>query len=106
MLKLWLPPNVWFQGSQSTRTGGLAFRNGQTCSSIFWLEQSMRWVLSTPFGNPVDPDVKRIFATVSGVTRARALSTADPGVVCKMTANSSADAPLGGSPLTTNVTPL
>jgi hypothetical protein len=25
----------------------------------------MRWVLSTPLGKPVEPDVKRIFATAS-----------------------------------------
>jgi hypothetical protein len=30
------------------------------------LADSIRWVLSTPFGAPVDPEVKRIFATVSG----------------------------------------
>ena len=28
----------------------------------------MRWVLSTPLGKPVEPDVKRIFATASQET--------------------------------------
>ena len=35
----------------------------------------------TPFGTPVDPEVKRIFATVSGPTAAWARSTASVGVV-------------------------
>ena len=32
----------------------------------------MRWVFSTPFGRPVEPDVKRIFATASQGTAAEA----------------------------------
>ena len=44
------------------------------------MAQSMRWVLMTPFGCPVEPEVKRIFATVSGPTSACAASTA--GVAC------------------------
>ena len=28
----------------------------------------MRWVLSTPFGNPVEPEVKSTFATASQAT--------------------------------------
>ena len=75
MLKQKLPPNVWFQGSQSTSTGGRSSRNGHTCAAICWFEQSMRWVLTTPFGVPVEPEVKRIFATVSGPIRANASST-------------------------------
>ena len=27
--KLWLPPNVWLHGSQSTTTGARVFKNGQ-----------------------------------------------------------------------------
>ena len=35
----------------------------------------MRWVLITAFGVPVEPEVNRNFATVSGVTRACAAAT-------------------------------
>ena len=34
--------------------------------SIAWLEQSMRWVLMTPLGTPVEPEVNSSLATVSG----------------------------------------
>ena len=39
----------------------------------------MRCVVTTPFGLPVEPEVNRIFATVSGVTRVCAASTAARG---------------------------
>ena len=67
--RLWLPPNVWLHGSQSTSTGGSAPMNGHTWPSACWLEHSIRCVLITPFGVPVDPEVNRIFATVSGPER-------------------------------------
>ena len=35
----------------------------------------MRWVLITAFGVPVEPDVNRNFAMVSGVTAAKAFAT-------------------------------
>ena len=63
---LWLPPKVWLHGSQSTITGRSAARNGHTWRIICWLADSIRCVFSTPFGAPVDPEVNRIFATVSG----------------------------------------
>ena len=44
--------------------------------SICWFEQSMRCVLITPFGLPVEPEVNRNLAMVSGPTRAAAASTA------------------------------
>jgi hypothetical protein len=66
MFMLWLPPKVWLQGSQSTVTGRSPVRNGHTCRIICWLADSIRWVLSTPFGAPVEPEVNRIFATASG----------------------------------------
>ena len=40
----------------------------------------MRWVLTTPLGMPVDPEVNSTFATVSGPTLACAASTAAVGV--------------------------
>ncbi len=46
----------------------------------------MRWVLITPFGAPVDPDVKSTLATVSGPTRACASSTAAVAVVARSAA--------------------
>ena len=69
MFTLWLPPNVWLHGSQSTITGRSWRRKGQACPIIRWLAASIRWVFSTPFGDPVDPDVKRIFAIPSGLRR-------------------------------------
>ena len=47
----------------------------------------MRWVFSTPFGRPVEPEVKRILAAWSGLTRACAASTADAGGVCNSAAS-------------------
>ena len=35
----------------------------------------MRWVLMTAFGVPVEPEVNRNFAIVSGVTAAKAFAT-------------------------------
>ena len=32
MPKSWLPPKVWFHGSQSTSTGGSSARNGEACA--------------------------------------------------------------------------
>src|SRR5919202_3981199 len=98
MLKLWLPPKVWFHGSQSRSTGGEARRNGQTCASICWFAQSMRWVLITPFGKPVEPEVKRTFATVSGPTAPDAAATAPVGHVATRSVNGVARTPAGGLP--------
>src|SRR3954452_4788525 len=64
-LKLWLPPKVWFHGSQSTNTGGVSFVKGQICASDCCLADSIRWVLMTPLGIAVEPLVKRILATLS-----------------------------------------
>ena len=75
MLKLWLPPNVWLHGSQSTTTGGSSCTKAKPAASIAWLAHSMRWVLITPFGCPVEPEVNRNLAMVSGVTRACAAAT-------------------------------
>src|SRR5687768_11841214 len=83
MPKLWLPPAVWFQGSQQHRTGGSSPRNGSTDRIMTWFEHSIRWVLMTPFGRPVDPDVNKTFAIVSAPTRSRAASTAADGSTCR-----------------------
>jgi len=43
-----------------------------------WFEVIMRWVLMTPLGVPVEPEVNRSFAIVSGPTFAFAASTSGP----------------------------
>ena len=68
MPTLWLPPKVWFQGSQSTSTGGSSARKAKHWRSICWLAQIMRWVLITPLGCLVEPEVNRNLAMVSGPT--------------------------------------
>ena len=68
--RLWLAPNVWLHGSQSTSTGGSAPGTATPARAIRWLAHSMPWVLITPFGAPVEPDVNRSFATVCGPTAA------------------------------------
>ena len=45
-----------------------------------WFEHHMRCVLITAFGVPVEPEVNRNLATVSGVTAACAASAAPVGV--------------------------
>src|SRR5437660_11801458 len=85
-LKLKLPPKVWFHGSQSTITGGRSSTKGQACASICWFAHSMRCVLITPFGVPVEPEVNRIFATDSGFTFENSLSIVEPGLVSRSSA--------------------
>ncbi|HEY5397136.1 MAG TPA: hypothetical protein VIL16_17255 [Trebonia sp.] len=95
---LWLPPNVWLHGSQSTITGRSAARNGHACRIICWLAASIRWVLITPLGVPVDPEVNRILATASpsslsnascpvgpGSVSSRSASCSEPGLVSRLT---------------------
>ncbi len=87
MFTLWLPPKVWLHGSQSTMTGRSPARKGQACLIICWFAASIRWVLSTPLGAPVDPEVKRIFATASGPSAAKAASTSGPASVASRLAS-------------------
>ena len=47
----------------------------------------MRWVLITPLGMPVEPEVNSTLATVSGPTLACAASTAAVGVVARRSEN-------------------
>ncbi len=75
MPTLWLPPKVWFHGSQSSSTGGASPKQGKVCSSICWLLHSMRCVVVTALGCRVEPEVSRNLAIVSGPTRALAAST-------------------------------
>src|SRR3954462_4919919 len=58
-----LLPIVWRHGSPSTWTGA---SGGDTSRLPICRELAiMRCVFSTPFGNPVEPDEKRIFATAA-----------------------------------------
>src|SRR5450759_5545417 len=75
MLKLWLLPKVWLHGSQSTTTGGSSATKAKPAPIIAWFHDSMRWVLMTPLGFPVEPEVNRNFAIVSGVILALAAAT-------------------------------
>src|SRR6516165_6390448 len=76
MLKLLLPPAVWFHGAQSTMIGGCSVRQGATCRFICELAQIIPCVLITAFGIPVEPDVKRNLAIVCRLTWAAAAATA------------------------------
>ena len=75
MLKLWLLPKVWLQGSQSTTTGGSSLTKAKPDPSIAWFEHSMRCVLMTALGFPVEPEVNRNLAIVSGDTARCAAAT-------------------------------
>ena len=68
-------------------TGGFSARNGQTWAIACWFEHSMRWVLITPFGMPVEPEVNRYLHTVSGRMAAKAVASAGPGRVWVSLAN-------------------
>ena len=84
---MWLPPKVWFHGSQSTSTGGSSASGGKHWRIICWFAHSMRCVLITPLGSLVEPEVNRNLAIVSGPTRAWAASTAAVGAVASSSAN-------------------
>src|ERR1700678_2493448 len=72
MPTLLLEPNVCAHGAQSTRIGGSSFTNGSASAYMTWFELSIRWVLTTALGWPVEPDVSRNLAIPSGVMAARA----------------------------------
>src|SRR6185437_6560137 len=59
-------------------------RNDQVCALACWLEVSMRWVLITALGVPVEPEVNRNFAIVSGVIAANAVATSGVSGVAAM----------------------
>src|SRR3954463_7937877 len=77
----------------------MASRNGQVCALACWLEVSMRWVLITAFGVPVEPEVNRNFAIVSGPTAAKAFAAASLSGVAAIDRNEIASSP-SASPLT------
>ena len=95
---LWLPPKVWFHGSQSTSTGGSSARKPMHWRSICWLAQSMRWVLITPLGALVLPDVNRNLAMVSGPTAACAAASVGPGSAASSALKPITVRPASGAP--------
>ena len=70
-----------------------------------WLLHIIRWVLMTPLGRPVEPEVNRNLAMVPGVTRSCAASTAAPAGVSSSARNSVAGLPGGASAVTTSSVP-
>src|ERR1019366_7691361 len=70
-----------------------------------WFAHSMSWVLITPFGWPVEPEVNRIFATVSGPTLACAALTTGVGCALASFANNVDGRSLAGFVVTTTSTP-
>src|SRR5215475_7110645 len=87
ILKLWLLPKVWLHGNQSTTTGGSSVTKAKPDPSIAWFEQSMRWVLMTPLGLPVEPEVNRNLAIVSADTARFAAATPASSVAPSRSAN-------------------
>src|SRR4051812_38099658 len=81
MPRLWLPPKVWFHGSQSSSTGGSVARNGMDWGNLTALLQHMPLVVITALGCPVDPDVSRNltieFMSVAACASATRVASAD-----------------------------
>ena len=93
MPTLWLPPKVWFQGSQSTRMGFSSSRMGMDWRICCWLAHHMRWVLMTALGSLVEPLVNKNLTMVSGPVAACAASTAAVGAVASRSASGVAARP-------------
>ena len=103
MPTLWLPPKVWLHGSQSSSTGGCSVRNGHTCSIACWLAHSIRCVVITALGSPVDPEVNRSLATVSGPAPDREMPPPGPGAAAARSCQANVPPPpvsvtINGSP--------
>ena len=103
MPMLWLAPKVWLQGSQSSSTGRSRPRKRQVCASICWLAHSMRWVLITTLGAPVEPDVSRYLASVSGVMARNAARTAGVSAVCSQGSKACAPGTVSAPRLNTRI---
>ena len=59
-----LPPKQWFHGSQLSNTGGSASSSVEVMLlGITEFTHIMRDVMMTALGMPVEPEVKRYFAT-------------------------------------------
>ncbi len=102
--KLWLPPKVWFHGSQSTSTGGSSARMGIDSHICCWFAHHMRCVLMTACGSRVEPDVNRNFTIVSGPVAAIAASTCEVAGVALNSSNAVARRPSSAGRLFAGVT--
>ena len=91
---------MWFQGSQSTSTGGSSVSTGIDWRICCWLAHHMRWVLMTALGSLVEPLVNRNLTMVSGPVAACAASTAGGASVASRSLNAVVLRPcrLGASP--------
>src|ERR1700704_1706529 len=105
MPKSWLPPAVWCQGDQSTRTGGSSSKYANCETSIAWFEHHMRWVLITAFGVPVEPEVNSNLTMLSGPTLAFAASASVVRVGASNVCSSVLGRPGSGLQPTTNSAP-
>src|SRR5690606_15491507 len=76
--------------------GGASARKASAVRIISWLAQSMRWVVITALGRPVEPEVKRNLAMVSGVTAPLAASISAVGVAAENASHSWVGCPGGG----------
>ena len=88
-LKFTLEPEMWFQGSQSRK---LSTRSGSCSGSRLvsfrpsWppiMEHMAPCVVGTGFGMPVEPEVKRYFATEASFSFAMAAATAGVGAAAQ-----------------------
>ena len=77
--KSWLPPAVWCHGAQSTITGRLVLRRTPAREDHHLVRAPHALGVDHPFGMPVEPEVNRNLAIVSGPTAACAASTAGVG---------------------------
>ena len=76
MPKLWLPPKVWFHGSQSTSTRGSSASTGMDWFICCRLAAHMPCVTITALGSLVEPEVNMNLAMLSAVMAPCAASTA------------------------------
>src|SRR5262245_32196373 len=84
--------------------GGCASRKGQVAAALSWFTHIMRWVLMTPLGCPVEPDVNRILGLGSGPTRAKAWATSALGAQAVRLENAVRDTP-GSAPRLATISP-
>ncbi|MNV31248.1 hypothetical protein D3C71_1225470 [compost metagenome] len=87
MPKLWLPPKVWFHGSQSTSTRSSSASTGMDWFICCRLAAHMPCVMITALGALVEPEVNMNLAMLSPVMAACAASTAGVASVASSALN-------------------
>ena len=74
-----VPPATWLQGSHSSSTAsGMSGVRRTVWACMAMVAHNMPWVMGTALGTPVEPEVKRYLATVSGVIASTDACTAAP----------------------------